>query len=203
MNTQAKDEAQSVGTEVAVVETKSEGKTESQCPALISQAPSMRTTATMQVMMTAPGRWKDGERNSLADNRLAAGAVDLYLQLSPTPDDAIESVLSMLAVSVTSASLDCLTQAASTPPDQLERRDINLRHGLKGAAVASELIKALDARRGNSVPRSVTVRDVNVEAGAQAVIGNVETPRRKPRPKPRGPEPVAGEEEPELEGDDG
>ena len=85
----------------------------------------------------------------------------------------------------------------------LERRDLNLRHGLKGAAVAAELIKVLDARRGNSVPRSVTVRDVNVQAGAQAIIGNVETPRRKARPKPCGSEPVAGEEEPELEGNDG
>jgi hypothetical protein len=127
--------------------------------------------------------------NEQARQVLAEGAVDLYHQLAPA--DAAGRLLSMLAVSVGSASLECLRQAATTSPDYLERRDINLRHGLKGAAVAAELLKALDARRGNSVPRNVMVRDVNVEAGAQAIIGNVEAPRRKDNFEPGGAEPVA------------
>jgi hypothetical protein len=62
-------------------------------------------------------------------------------------------------------------RAASVSSEHLEARDLNLPHGFKGAAVAAGLIQALDARRGNFVPREVTVRDVNVQAGAQAIIG--------------------------------
>jgi hypothetical protein len=132
---------------------------------------------------------------------MAAGAVDLYTQLAP--ESAADAILSMLTVNVASVSLDCLMQAASISPEYLAARDLNVRYGFKGAAVAAELIKALDARRGNSVPRNVTVRDVNVEAGAQAIIGNVEAPRRKDRLEPRGAEVLAQADEPELEGDNG
>jgi hypothetical protein len=189
---------QAVSQEQAVtkVENEPEGKSEGRLPALVSELAPMHMMAGMQAMMSAPGRWKDGERDK---NLLAAGAVDLYRQLAPA--DAIETVLSMLIVGVSSASADCLAQAASTHPDYLERRDLNLRHGLKGAAVAADLIKALDARRGNPEPRNVTVRDVNVEAGAQAIIGSVEAPRRKDRLEPRGAEVLAQPDEPELEGE--
>jgi len=126
--------------------------------------------AGLQVQMTAPGRHIG---NDNAKNILANGALDLYYGLAPA--DATESLLSMLAISVANASLDCLTQAAGTSPDYLESRD--LRHGLKGAAVAADLIKILDARRGHSAPRRVSVGSVNVEAGGQAIVGNVESRR--------------------------
>jgi hypothetical protein len=68
----------------------------------------------------------------------------------------------MLIAGVASATVDCLGQAASISSEHQEARELNLRYGLKGAAAAADLIKALDVRRGNSVPREVTVRDVNV-----------------------------------------
>jgi hypothetical protein len=187
-----------MGKAVTEVETESEGTSEGHLPALLSELPPTVMMASIQLGMSAPGRHMENEQ---ARQVLADGAVDLYHQLAPA--DAAERLLAMLAVSVGSASLECLRQAATTSPDYLERRDLNRRHGLKGAAVAAELIKALDARRGNAVPRTVTVRDVNVEAGAQAIIGNVEAPRRKDRLEPRGAEVLAQADEPELEGDNG
>jgi hypothetical protein len=124
--------------------------------------------------------------------------MDLYFGMAPA--DATESLLSMLAVSVASASLDCLTQAASTSPDYLEQRDLNLRHGLRGVAVAADLIKVLDARRGHSAPRKVTVGNVNVEAGGQAIVGNVESRRLNDNSEPNGSEVVVHSSKPEALG---
>ena len=128
----------------AVTEVKTELESTRDIPALLSDVPPMHMMAALQVTNSSPGRCLNNER---VKSLMAPGAMDLYDQFGP--EDAAEVILFMLAVSVTSASLDCLTHAASTPPDHLETRDINLRHGLKGAAVAAELIKALDARRGN------------------------------------------------------
>ena len=47
----------------------------------------------------------------------------------------------MLAVGVTNASLDCLAQASNLSVEQVQLRDLNLRHGLKGATVASSSSK--------------------------------------------------------------
>ena len=108
--------------------------------------------------------------------------MDLYQVLARK--DAAEQMLSMLAVSVASASLDCLMKATNAPSNYPEGRDHNLRHGLKGAAVAAELIKALDARRGRTPP-TVTVGSVNVEAGGQAIVGNVDSRRLQDSVEPR------------------
>ena len=99
------------------------------------------------------------------------GPLDLYQNIQR--QDALNSMLAMLAASIASASLDCLSQAAFLPPGNLKVRDLNLRYGIKAAAVAAELVKALDNRRG-AKSEKVTVGQVNVEAGGQAIVGNVE-----------------------------
>lgn len=153
-------------------EERLKAKSEFQLPSPLCDEPQMHVMGGVQAQMLAPGKYlSDPHLKEL----LSTGALDLYLRLEPT--DATETLLSMLAVSVASASLDCLAQASGTPPDYIERRDLNLRHGLKGAAVAAELIKVLDARRGNSQSRKVSVGSVNVEAGGQAIVGNVESRR--------------------------
>jgi hypothetical protein len=98
------------------------------------------------------------------------GPFDLYKNIQKR--DALDSMLAMLATSLTSASLDCLSQAALSNPANLQVRDLNLRHGMKAAAVAAELVRALDNRRGEKSEK-VTVGKVNVEAGGQAIVGNV------------------------------
>ena len=73
----------------------------------------------------------------------------------------------MLAVGVTNASLDCLALASRLNADALAPRDLNLRHGIKGAQVAAELIHALNDLRTEK-PEKVTVGNVNVEVGVVA-----------------------------------
>lgn len=80
----------------------------------------------------------------------------------------------MLTVGITNATLDCLSQASHLNVDQDALRDLNLRHAFKGAAVASDLIKALNDLRGEK-PEKVKISNVNVEAGGRAIVGNIET----------------------------
>ncbi len=109
------------------------------------------------------------------------GAVALYLDLEPR--DAIESILARLAVAVTNSSMDCFYRAAKC--DQaLPARDLNLRHGMKGAVAAADLLKVLDSRRSQGL-KKFTVGKVNVEAGGQAIVGNIETGERRKATKPQ------------------
>jgi hypothetical protein len=109
-------------------------------------------------------------RNHFCGKTVMDGNRTLYRKLAPR--DATESMLALLAVSVANASLDCLEQAASATPDCLQFRETSLRLGLKGAAVTTELLKAIDEHRRVRSDK-VTVRAVNVEAGGQAIVGTV------------------------------
>jgi hypothetical protein len=103
---------------------------------------------------------------------LALGPLDLYAKINAK--NALDSVLAMLLTALTSASLDSFARAANLPDAKL--RDLNLRLALKGCAVAADLVKTLDKRGHAKVTagEKVTVGKVNVEAGGQAIVGNVE-----------------------------
>jgi hypothetical protein len=121
------------------------------------------------LLATSPHRFiEDAE----SKNRLAQDSVELYAGLKPR--NAQEAMISLLALSVANASLDCLTQASMLDMGQFTLRDLNLRHGMKGATIAAELLKALNDLRSEKHEK-VTVGNVNVEAGGQAIVGNVES----------------------------
>jgi len=108
------------------------------------------------------------------------GAVALYIGLNP--QDAIESIRCRLIVGGTNASMGCFVQAALC--DQSPRaRELNLRLGFQGSKVVDDLIKSLESGRGQGRAK-VTVGNVNVEAGGQAIVGNIE-PGRKSKPATR------------------
>jgi hypothetical protein len=176
------------------LEKEVETESEDQLLALDPAWPPRELMAGAAVQLTAPAKYLPEEKRH---RMLANAALDLYCDLAPS--DATETLLSMLAVSVANASVDCLTQAALARPEWLEGRDLNLRHGLKGAAVAAELIKVLDARRGIG-PKKVTVGSVNVEAGGQAIVGNVESRRMSDNSEPSGSEVIVHSSTPEALG---
>ena len=122
------------------------------------------------LIAAAPGRYLE---NTKAVS-LAGATYELYERLAPR--DAQGSILSLLAVSVTNACLDCLALAARVPLEHETVRELNLRFGLKAAAVAADLIKALEDRHREKSDR-VSVGAVNVEAGGQAIVGNVKSGR--------------------------
>ena len=63
--------------------------------------------AAAGLMLSAAGQHVD---NLKIKSMMTAGSLDLYENIEKR--DALDSMLAMLAVSLTSASLDCLSQAA-------------------------------------------------------------------------------------------
>jgi hypothetical protein len=79
--------------------------------------------AAAALRMSAAGQHLD---NSEIKKMMAEGPLDLYKNIQRR--DALDSILAMLAASITSAALDCFSQAALSPPGHLQLRDLNLRH---------------------------------------------------------------------------
>ena len=135
--------------------------------------------ALAHLVTAAPGRYLE---NTPLKTEISEATCDLYQRLAPR--DAQESILSLLAVSTTNASLDCIALTARVSPDNLPVRELNLTLGLKSATVAAELIEKLHDRRRER-PDRVSVGAVNVEAGGQAIVGTVKSARDPGRMRPR------------------
>jgi hypothetical protein len=136
-----------------------------------SGEPQYERMVAAHLISAAPGRYLE---DTMFKASMGRATYDLYERLAPR--DAQDSILALLTVSVANASLDCLALAARVPPDYLDVRELNLRYGFKGAAVAAELIKAREDRHREKADK-VTVGAVNVEAGGQAIVGNVKSAR--------------------------
>jgi hypothetical protein len=93
----------------------------------------------------------------------------IFLDLKP--QNAAEGMLATLAVGVFNSSLSAIAEG-SRQRVPLPVRDVNLRHGMKGALVAAQLLQALHRLQHGS-EKNVQVGAVNVAAGGQAVVGNV------------------------------
>ena len=112
--------------------------------------------------------------------KLRNDAVALYSALQPR--DPIESILDRLLVAASIGAMHCYARAAAT--NDAKAIDINLRHAEKGTRVVIDVVEALAKRRS---PKNSAVGNVNVEAGGQAIVGNVEIQKhRRSRDETRG-----------------
>ena len=84
--------------------------------------------------------------------------------------DSVNSTLAKLMCGISSSSMDALSRARRC--QSLEQREMELKSATRGALAIAELTKVYDARRASS-KHTVNVSQVNVEAGGQAVVGNV------------------------------
>jgi hypothetical protein len=80
-------------------------------------------------------------------------------------------MLDRLLVGTYNAAMNCFGRAAIT--SNTHALQVNLRYGTKNADTFGDLMKLRDARRGES-RESITVGEVKVEAGGQAIVGKVE-----------------------------
>lgn len=106
-------------------------------------------------------------------------AIELMEDLAPS--DGAESMLALQMVGTHLAAIECLRRAMI--PDQLTpSRDINLRAAHKMMTLFAKQMEALNKHRGKG-QQKVTVEYVNVESGAQAIVGSVEAGRPNPGKK--------------------
>lgn len=97
-------------------------------------------------------------------------AVDLFESLRP--EDGVETMLATQMVGTHHAALECLRRA-NLPGSSSERRDLNLKQAIKLMGLYTQQVAALDKHRGKG-QQKVTVEHVHVEAGGQAIVGNVD-----------------------------
>jgi hypothetical protein len=109
---------------------------------------------------------------SFIPSKLRQDALALYAALPSR--DPIDSVYNQLIVAFWINVMNCHARAAGGGGNA-QALDMNLRHAEKGTRAIIDLVEARERRHS---PKSITVANVNVEAGAQAIVGNVETQTR-------------------------
>jgi hypothetical protein len=87
------------------------------------------------------------------------------------PADELEGMLAAQMVSTHNLAMECLRRA-TLAEQTFEGRDANLKHAAKLMSLYLQQIGALDKHRGGG-KQKITVEHVTVEAGGQAIVGNV------------------------------
>jgi hypothetical protein len=105
---------------------------------------------------------------------LTRGAIARYRDFAPA--DATERHLVTLCVGLENAVMVSLRHAAGT--DVLPVRTEELKHAMSATRAVTKLLDTLERRRGRG-KQSVTVGQVTVETGGQAIVGNVNSESRR------------------------
>lgn len=90
------------------------------------------------------------------------------------PTDAVEGMLAAQMIGTHEAAMECLRRAM-IPDQTFEGRDANLKHAAKLTQIYARQMEALDKHRGRG-QQKITVEHVTVQAGGQAIVGNVQSP---------------------------
>ena len=86
-------------------------------------------------------------------------------------------MMATLAITAFNISSTCLADGSGRNIS-LQEREINVKLGLKASDAAAALIEKFEAMRHGS-QKSFKVGRVNVEAGCQAIVGNIQSTRQR------------------------
>ncbi len=128
-----------------------------------------REAASVRLSELAGTLWWDGNDESAGVARVIS-AVETLEDLAPR--DAFERLLVSQMIAVHHATMECFSRAM-IKGQSLELRDSNLKHAEKLTARFATQLETLNKHRGKG-QQKVTVEHVNVAAGAQAIVGNVD-----------------------------
>lgn len=112
-------------------------------------------------------------RENIPDEQLIAkhdAAIATLAEINPR--DGKERMLAMQMIGCHEAAMECLHRAMLNG-QTLKGRDVNLKHAEKLMATYTNLLDSLNKNRGKG-QQKVTVEHVHVEAGGQAIVGNVD-----------------------------
>jgi hypothetical protein len=107
------------------------------------------------------------------DRKLHIMATTMALVQGIKPTDDVERMLAAQMVATHTGAMECLRRAA-VEGQTFAGRDLNLKHAAKFLTIYARQVEALDKHRGKG-QQKVTVEHVQIESGAQAVVGNVRT----------------------------
>jgi hypothetical protein len=103
-------------------------------------------------------------------------AIQAFVDLAPR--DELERMLATQMLGTHAAAIECLRRAM-IDGQTFEGRDANLKHAEKLMVVYTRQLEAMNRHRGKG-QQNITVKHVNVEAGGQAIVGNVDTGKSAP-----------------------
>ncbi|WP_397423539.1 hypothetical protein [Phenylobacterium sp.] len=136
-----------------------------------------RNLGIMLVKQAVEALWAPA-RMSNADRQEAVNAAVAALKgLAPT--DALEGMMATQMVAIHNGAMECLRRA-QLEGQSFEGRDQNLKHATKLLATYARHVEALDKHRGRG-QQKITVEHVTVNAGGQAIVGNVGAGANSPR----------------------
>tara|TARA_R110000824_G_scaffold104214_6_gene247360 strand:- start:27816 stop:28436 length:621 start_codon:yes stop_codon:yes gene_type:complete len=110
--------------------------------------------------------WKTSEQKL----RAAKAAYDALQGIAPRSE--LEGMLAAQMLSTHNAAMESLRRAMMES-QTFEGRDQNLKHATKLMGLYERQLAALDKHRGKG-RQKITVEHVNVHAGGQAIVGNVD-----------------------------
>ena len=118
---------------------------------------------------TVSAMWALGPGPDAQDKHIAAVSAALA---AFKPTDEIEAMLASQAIAMNCAAMECFRRAMlpDQPPDiasKLRRDGANLARGM------TDMVDALDRRRGKEGQQHVTVEHVHVHSGGKAIVGNI------------------------------
>lgn len=108
------------------------------------------------------------------EDRGGAIAATLAALEGIAPADGIEGLLATQMVASHEAAVECLRRAM-IPDENVEKRDLFLKQSAKLLQIYMRQVEALDKHRGRG-QQKITVEHVTVQAGGQAIVGNVQAP---------------------------
>jgi hypothetical protein len=114
------------------------------------------------------------ERSGMTDDDHGAQAEFALLGMAAfKPADEIEGLITTQALAMHNMVMELSRRA------MLSEQPSDVAHGMRKAAVGAsrqftELLTALDRKRGKGGQQKVTVEHVHVHAGGQAIVGNIE-----------------------------
>jgi hypothetical protein len=100
------------------------------------------------------------------------------------PRDELERTLSVQMIGTHDAAMECLRRA-NIPEQTFEGRESSLKHAAKLMALFARQMEALDKHRGKG-QQKVTVEHVQVNAGGQVIVRNVQTGKSRSKRNPTG-----------------
>lgn len=105
------------------------------------------------------------------------------------PRSELEGMLAVQMIGTHNAAMECLRRAM-IESQGMESRDQNLKHAVRLMGLYERQLAALDKHRGKG-RQKITVEHVNVHAGGQAIVGDLNTGQAAPPPPAAAQAPAA------------
>lgn len=120
--------------------------------------------------------WVSDRSNKATTDEALQAALDALRGIRPR--DEAEGMLAAQMIATHHAAMECMRRA-NVPDQSMKGIDLTLKHAVRLMSLYERQLAALDKRRGKG-RQKITVEHVTVQAGGQAIVGDVNTGQAAP-----------------------